>query len=54
MRAKAVVRFVHRPAPEEDEGTRKRRAEEGDAEKKIAKDDSGKQKRRKGAAFEIF
>ena len=40
-----MVRIVHRPAPEEDEGTRKRRAEEGDAEKKIAKDDRGKQKR---------
>ena len=32
-----MVRIVHRPAPEEDEGTRKRRAEEGDEEKKTAK-----------------
>ena len=40
-----MVRFVHRPAPEEDEGTRKRKAEEGEEEKKTAKDDSGREKR---------
>ena len=40
-----MVRIVHRPAPEEDEGTRKRKAEEGEEETKTAKDEGGKEKR---------
>ena len=40
-----VARFVHRPAPEEDSHSRKRKAEEGEEETKTAKDEGGKEKR---------
>ena len=39
-----MVRFVHRPAPEEDSHSRKRKAEEGEEETKTAKDEGGKDK----------
>ena len=40
-----MVRFVYRPAPEEDSHSRKRKAEEGEEETKTAKDEGGKEKR---------
>ena len=40
-----MVRFVHRPAPEDDSHSRKRKAEEGEEETKTAKDEGGKEKR---------
>ena len=39
-----MARFVHRPAPEEDSHSRKRKAEEGEEETKTAKDEGGKEK----------